>query len=245
MPKEETKKIVKVENQPSEVATFIKQAIENKLPVETMERLFALQKDFKAERARELFVQALANFQKKVPIIEKTKDVKNSDGTVRYSYAPMDSVIKQIKDTVSDNGFSYNWDSKREEAHIKVVCKLTHIAGHSEKSTFDVPIVPSKFMSSPQSYATAQSFAKRYTLLNVLGISTADEDTDANDTDNNEDAKSEKARIVFLLRRLKHKTDTKEQVGKAVMERTKLELEEKNYGEIISRLEIIVNENGI
>ena len=242
MPK--TNKVIKVENQPT-IVNLIEQAIQKDTSVETMERLFALQKDFKSEQAKEMFVQSLANFQKEVPVIEKTKDVMNRDGkTVRYSYAPMDSVIKQIKDSVSDNGFSYNWDSAREDKHIKVVCKLTHVAGHSEKSTFDVPIVPSQFMSSPQSYATAQSFAKRYTLLNVLGIATADEDNDSADTDNNGKPKSEKSQIVFRLKRLGKNTDTKQEIEKDVMALTELKLEQENFKEIIARLDLLVNEQG-
>ncbi len=238
--KKENKLIVK-EN---EISSFIQQAIDKSLPVETMERLFSLHKEVKAEQAREEFVLALSTFQKEVPIIKKTKKVFNKDGrTVRYTYAPIDSVIKQIKDPLSKNGFSYTWDSVREEEHIKVVCKLTHIAGHSEKSTFDIPIVKSEFMSSPQSYATAQSYAKRYTLLNVLGIGTADEDTDATDSDKDGTAKSQKAKIVFLLRSLGHETKTKEDIEKAINETAKLKLTAKNYEEIIERLQIIVNEN--
>ena len=234
--KKQTTEIVVKQN---EVAGFIQQAISQNLPVETMERLFTLHKEVKAENAREEFVLALAKFQSEVPVIKKTRKVFNRDGsTLRYMYAPMDSVIEQIKKPLAGNGFSYNWDSSREEKHIKVVCKLTHIAGHNEKSTFDIPIIESSFMSSPQSYATAQSYAKRYTLLNVLGIGTADEDTDAVDTDN-KGAKSEKARIVFLLRGLGEKTETKEQIQKAVKGIANLGLEKKNYGEIINRLDVV------
>ena len=239
--KQSTEMVVKKD----EVAGFIAQAIEKNLPVETMERLFTLHKEVKAEHAREEFVSALADFQAECPIIKKTKQVLNKDGrTVRYSYAPIDSVIEQIKKTLAGNGFSYNWDSAREEKHIKVICKLTHNAGHFETSTFDIPIVPSEFMSSPQSYATAQSYAKRYTLLNVLGIGTAEEDTDAQDTDN-KGAKSNKARIVFLLRGLGNKTETKQEIEKAVAKLTELTLEEKNYDEIVSRLEVITAERGL
>ena len=245
MTKEEKNKIVKVENQPT-VLTLIQQAIAKDSSVETMERLFALQKDYKTERSKELFIQALSNFQKEVPVILKTKDVMNRDGkTVRYSYAPMDSVVEQIKDYISKNGFSYNWDSERNEDHIKVICKLTHIAGHSDKSSFDVPIVKNQFMSSPQSYATAQSFAKRYTLLNVLGIGTADEDTDAQDTAEEVEAKSKKARIMFLLKRLSFEVETKSQIETAVLSTTKTKLEEKNFDEIIEKLEILANEQGV
>jgi len=238
-PKAKSRAIV-VKN--DEVAGFIQQAIENKLPVETMERLFVLHKEVKAEIAREEFVKALSTFQSTIPIILKTKKVLNKDGrTVRYMYAPMDSVIEQIKKPLSGNGFSYTWDSSRENQHIKVVCKLTHIRGHSEKSTFDIPIVESQYMTSPQSYATAQSYAKRYTLLNVLGIGTADEDDDALDTDN-KDTKSEKARIMFLLKGLGYPINTKEEIEKAVKKVTGLDLVEKNYTDIIGRLEIITSE---
>lgn len=235
--------IVKKEDvRKNDVAGFIQQAIEQKLPVEVMERLFVLHKEVKAEQAKEGFVLALADFQAKVPIIKKTKKVLNKDGrTIRYMYAPMDSVIQQIKKPLADNGFSYTWDSSREEKHIKVVCKLTHIAGHREQSTFDIPIVESQYMTSPQSYATAQSYAKRYTLLNVLGIGTADEDNDSLDTDN-KNTKSKKSRIIFLLRGLGKETKTKEQIKQAVQKLAQLDLEEKNFQEIINRLEVLTSE---
>ncbi len=97
-------------------------------------------------------------------------------------------------------------------------------------------------MTAPQKYASAQTFAKRYTLCNALGISTGDDDTDATDVKKEPDAKSDKAKIVFLLRALGKKTDTKDEVFGAVRELTKLEADEKNYGEIVDRLQILVNE---
>ena len=233
----------KMKERDNEISTFINNAIEKSLPVETMEKLFALRKEFKAEKAKEDFVIALSSFQGVCPVIKKTKKVLNKDGrTIRYMYAPMDSVIQQIKKPLCDNGLSYNWDSVREEEHIKVVCKLTNISGHSEKSTFDIPIVQSQFMTSPQSYATAQSYAKRYTLLNVLGIGTADEDTDATDSDNNAEPQSQKSKIILLLRKLGRKTETKEEIEKAIKEITSLPLKEENYDVIIERLELTINE---
>lgn len=238
--KKETKKEeTKLQVVEKEVSGFIENAITNKLPVETMEKLFNLRKEVKAEFAKEQFVIALSKFQNEVPIIEKTKKVTNKDGSLRYMYAPMDSVIKQIKSHLAENGFSYTWDSTREEQHIKVVCKLTHIDGHSEQSTFDIPIEQSAFMTSPQRYATAQSYAKRYTLLNVLGIGTADEDTDSTDTENDSSAKNPKSEIMILLRGLGYVVKTKADVEKAVDKAVGLKLLEKNYSEIVDRLEVL------
>jgi hypothetical protein len=64
------------------------------------------------------------------------------------------------------------------------------------------------YMTAPQKYASAQTFAKRYALCNVLGISTGDEDTDATDVNKENTAKSDKAKIMFLLKALEK--DSKE-----------------------------------
>jgi hypothetical protein len=101
-------------------------------------------------------------------------------------------------------------------------------------------------MTAPQKVASALTFAKRYTLCNILGISTGDEDTDANDVNKEPDVKSIKSKIVFLLNTLEEDTKTKENIEKAVLKLAKLKLEEKNFEEIKGRLEILVqdqNEN--
>jgi len=67
---------------------------------------------------------------------------------------------------------------------------------------------------------------------------TAEDDTDSTDTGKDASAKSEKARIMFILKGMGYETKTKEDVEKAVKEIAKLSLEEKNYKEIINRLEI-------
>ena len=237
--KKKTKEIVVRQN---EISGFIEKAIEKNLPVETMERLFTLRSKWKADQAKEAFVASLANFQSEVPIITKKKKVLNKDGSLRYLYAPMDSVIQQIRKHLADSGFSYTWDSTRDDQHIKVVCKLIHIEGHSEQSSFDIPIEKSQFMTSPQSYATAQSYAKRYTLLNVLGIGTADEDTDATDTGHKTKIVSKKSEIMHSLKRLGRKTDTKRQIEKGVKDIAHLDLVEKNYDDIIDRLGISIND---
>lgn len=227
----------------SEVAIFIQQAIENKLPVEVMEKLFTLQEKVKAQRAKEEFVRALAGFQAEVPVIKKTKQVLNSDGrTIRYQYAPIDSIIEQIKRPLADNGLSFTWEIENKTGFIKATAKVTHIFGHTETSSFEIPIDTKGYMTVPQQYASALTFAKRYALCNALGISTADEDTDATDVNIPPNVKSEKSRIVFLLRALGHDTATKEKVEAAVKKIAQLGLEQKNYKEIISRLEVTLKE---
>lgn len=230
----------------ADIGKFIEMAINKDVGVETLERLFSLHQQAKKEHAKEEFVKDMAKFQSLIPVIKKNKKVMNRDGkTVRYRYATMDSVIEQIKKPLAECGLSYSWEVAREDNHMKVTCTVRHRQGHSEQSSFEIPIVKSEYMSSPQTYATAQTYAKRYTLLNVLGIGTADEDTDAIDADDNADVKSQKARIIFLLKRLGVNTRDKDEIVKAISKKTKIELKEENFKEIINRLEIIVNEKEI
>lgn len=236
--------IIKKEESETSVDSFISQAIESKLPVDVMERLFVLRDKVKAEKAKECFMEALADFQKVCPIIQKNKKVLNKDGqTVRYTYASLDSIVDQIKKPLAECGLSYTWDVKNEQGFIRAIVTITHKYGHSQTSEFMIPIDTEGYMTAPQKYASALTFAKRYSLCNALGILTGDEDTDATDVEKEAVAKSDKAKIIFLLRNLKKDTKTKDQVEKNIKELTSLELSEKNYGEIVSRLEVLVKES--
>lgn len=234
---------IQVHQENGSVESLISQAIAGNVPVETLERLFSLRERVNAERAKAAFVEALATFQSQCPIIEKTKKVLNKDGrSVRYQYAPLDAIVNQIKKPLADNKLSYSWDVKHADNHMSVTVKITHVLGHSETSSLDIPISPDGYMTEPQKYASAQTYAKRYTLLNGLGITTADEDTDASDVGKEKDARSPKAKIMFRLRTLKQPTKTKEEIEAAVTKLTGLTLEDKNFEEIVTRLDVIIAE---
>lgn len=226
------------------VDSFITLAIEKNASVETMERLFILQKDVRAEQAREAFVLALASFQAECPVIEKRRKVfeRGSKDRVRYSYAAIEDIIDQIRIPLARNGLAYTWNIEIKDSMIVATVKITHQMGHSEVSEFTVPIDDNQYMTSPQRYASAQTFAKRYALTNALGIATAEEDTDAVDVESAKGPISPKAKIKFLLQSLGYKIETKEQADKAVLDVAKLELVEKNFEEIITRLEMTVKE---
>jgi len=247
-PKTEAKEVVVKEKrtaivpQEHSAETLIADAVKQGASVETIEKLIELQERMKATHAKEQFVQALAMFQSECPIIEKTKKVMGKDGKVRYQYAPLDSIIVQIRRILTKNNLSYTIDTENKNEMIVAMAKITHNLGHSETSSFAIPIDKEGYMTTPQKYASALTFAKRYALCNALGILTGEEDTDATDVGNEPDAKSEKSKIIFNLRTLGYNTSKKEDIEKAVKKATSLVLEEKNYEEIISRLEVTVKE---
>lgn len=224
------------------VDTFISQAIAGNLPVETMEKLFALRERVKAEAAREAFVKSMAMFQSNCPVIIKTKRVNNKSGELRYMFAPIDSIVEQIKKPLGDANLAYTFTVKNEKGLVTAICKVTHVLGHSEESSFEIPIDEEGYMTAPQKVASALTFAKRYALCNALGISTGDEDTDATDVGKDKTPKSVKSKIMLALRELGEKEVSPAGVKTAILKLTQLDAIDGNFDEILGRLEILVAE---
>jgi DNA-binding transcriptional regulator YiaG len=162
------------------VESLMAKAIEHGLSPETMEKFLAMRMQLKQEWAKEQYNKAMALFQSECPTIVKTKGVKTKSGIVAYKYAPIESIVEQVKPYLQKNGFSYSTGMEVLPDGVRVVCKVTHIDGHSEESAMQVPLgTKTEIMSQSQVTAAASTFAKRYAFCNAFGILTGDEDTDA------------------------------------------------------------------
>lgn len=177
--------------------SLISQAIDQKVPVETMEKLLAMRRELRAEKAKELYDIAMSKFQVECPIIVKSKKVLNKDKeSVRYAYAPLEEIIKQTKSFIQSNGFSYKIDAVVEDNWVTAICRITHEFGHSESSEFKIPVDKDSFMTAPQKFASALTFAKRYAFCNAFGILTGDEDNDGQDGSNEDKRKEQEFQVV-------------------------------------------------
>jgi hypothetical protein len=175
-------------------------AIEKQLPVETIERLLAMRRELKAEAAREAYFAALSRFQASYPKIEKRKAVYNKDGkSVRYWYAPLDDIIDTVRETLQSCGFSYTIKPVQEsDSYVTSTVIATHEAGHSEESSFTIPIDPEAYMNAPQKVASARTFGLRYAFCNVFGIVTGDQDDDTAQTYGLDDLLSIRDEMKYL-----------------------------------------------
>ena len=174
--------IIKVERG-SEAQTpmaLIAQAIQNNIPVETMEKLMDLQDRWEAKKAKHAYDAAMAAFQSECPVIKKTKPAKDNAGKVLYKFAPIEEIDAQTKELRMKHGFSHSFKTLTTEGKITAICIVKHTEGHSEESDFTVPSTGgTSIMSGPQKEAAALTFAKRYAFCNAFGIMTGDEDNDA------------------------------------------------------------------
>lgn len=168
--------------QVSSVDALLSQAVGAGADIGTLERLMALRKDMLAEEAKKAFNKAMAEFQAECPVIEKTKSVSTKSGDEAYKYAPIESVISQVKVLIQKHGFRYSTTMELSEdgTLVKAFCRVVHELGHEEISVMEVPLgAQTAVMSKSQVVAAAQTFAKRYAFLNAFGIMTGDTDNDA------------------------------------------------------------------
>ena len=180
----EEKQIKKIEKSAPalNIETLINQAVSANAPVESLERLLAMRKELKAEWAKEQFDKALSAFQGECPVIEKNKKVDftaKSGVRTKYNYAPLEVIVEQVKPFLTKHGFSYMFDTETN-GKMKVICKVKHLAGHSEITTFDMEIDQDAKMNVSQKYGAALTYAKRYAFCAAFAINVKDEDTDAN-----------------------------------------------------------------
>lgn len=175
----ESNAISNYKQESSAVESMIMTAIKEKVPVETMERFLAMRKELKAEFAKEQFDLAMSNFQAELPEIKKSKEVKDNGGKTLYKYAPLESIIGQVKGILSKHGLSYSVKTEVEADKVKSIVFIKHTAGHSEQSEMTTPLATKTgIMSQPQQIAATATFSKRYAFMNALGIMTGDEDSE-------------------------------------------------------------------
>lgn len=157
--------------------TLLLKAIETGQSVDTIERLLALRERLQAEASAQAYRQARLAVQREAPKILKTQSVKDKYGKERYKYATLEQITDVYKPLLVRNGFSYRYDTDAVSGAVTVIMTISHIGGHDETNRFRVPIDPGAFMSEPQKYESAMSFAQRICFRNGFGIITGQNDT--------------------------------------------------------------------
>jgi hypothetical protein len=162
-------------------------ALKQDAPVEALERLIALKERLDGKAAAEAFFAAKADFQRVCPRIHKSSKVdfaSSTGGRVQYAFAALDSIADTINPLLHERGLSYAWDTSIEGATATVRCTLRHTGGHSETSQFLSPTTSkTPGMSDQQRYGAAVKYAMRWSLIQVLGLVTTDDDNDAAEVD--------------------------------------------------------------
>jgi hypothetical protein len=161
---------------------LIEKALDTGAGIETMERLVALAKEVREVQAREAWYEAMAQFQKACPVIKKssTAKIQTSRASYSYRYAPLEEVVNTIAPVMGRLGLSISWRSRVEQDKVIVSCRVSHTLGHHEESgEIAMPIDtrdPSVGATPPQRVGIAATYAKRYSLLGIIGMAPEGDD---------------------------------------------------------------------
>ncbi|NCX55964.1 MAG: hypothetical protein EBW87_02045 [Burkholderiaceae bacterium] len=155
-----------------------------------LEKFLELRAKEQARAARIEFLEAKANFQRECPAIKKTNEVdfKHRDKETRtnYWYADLDTIIETVKSPLAASGLSYEWKTEEKSDGIKVTCILSHAGGHCESDTLTGQPDVSGGKAGIQAKASTITYLRRYTLTNVLGISSGGRDDDGRSAGSND-----------------------------------------------------------
>lgn len=162
---------------------LIELAVTKGADVSQLEKLMDLYERWNKEQARKEFFKALANFQKECPPLKKNRTAKfaskGGDQTISYNWADLAEITSQIKEPMHNNGLSYRWEFTDKDDRYECDCVITHINGHSEHSRMSGGKETSGTKNEIQAIGSTRTYLQRYTLIAALGISTAEDDTDA------------------------------------------------------------------
>lgn len=117
---------------------------------------------------------ALASFQAELPQIKKDQTARvNSDkGSYSYTYADLATVSLQVMPLLGKHGLSFtSWPSTTQRGFM-LRYYLLHESGEQMSGEYPLPVD----VKSPQAMGSAITYARRYALCSVTGVSPDDDD---------------------------------------------------------------------
>lgn len=162
---------------PMEMVAF---AVQSGQSLDTVRELMQLEREWKADKAREAYVAAMAAFKSEPIRITKDREVDYTYNGKRtnYRHASLAEVVDAVVAAMGKHGLSHRWETKQEGNVITVTCTITHQLGHSEQTTLSGSPDESGGKNKIQAIGSTVTYLQRYTLMAATGVAAADMDDD-------------------------------------------------------------------
>lgn len=173
-----------VVSQETETVSLIERlAKDPSVDVDKLERLLQMQERVLARNAEAAFNQAMTAAQMEMGRI--SADATNPQTRSKYaSYGKLDSVLRPI---YTKHGFALSFDEAppSQPQHVKVLCHVSHVGGHSRLYTKELPAdgkgaKGGDVMTLTHAAGAAMSYAMRYLLKGIFNVAIGEEDNDGN-----------------------------------------------------------------
>lgn len=163
--------------------SVLREAVQQGANVETLERIFAMQRQMLAYDAEVAFNAALARVQAQVTRIGA--DATNPQTRSKYAtYAALDRALRPL---YSKEGFSLSFTTGPQTIPdtIHLVCHLSHKQGHTRLYEIDMPndgkgAKGGDVMTKTHATGAASSYGMRYLLKMIFNVAIGEDDRDGN-----------------------------------------------------------------
>ncbi len=146
------------------------------IDVDKMAKLLEVQKDWEANEAKKAYHVAMAAFKENPPVIIKDKNVSYSN--TRYKHASLANVASTINSALGKHGLAAAWTTGQKDGMVHVVCRITHILGHSESTELFAAPDATGSKNAIQSIGSTVTYLQRYTILALTGLATDEHEND-------------------------------------------------------------------
>lgn len=148
--------------------------------VAAIEKLVGLYERMQDKKAEQLFAAAFVRLQAEMPKVQATKPVQNRDGSLRYRFAPLEEIVKQIGPSLKEHGFTFSFSERFDSGRMIETCTLMHVGGWKRTNEFSVRVGGGPpGCTETQADGAASQYARRYALCDALGIVIEHLDEDA------------------------------------------------------------------
>lgn len=166
-----------------QVSMFERLALDPSVDVGKLEKLIEMQERIARMNAEAAFNAAMSEAQSEMRPV--STDATNPQTRSRYAtYAKLDSALRPV---YSKHGFalSFNTAESPYQDHVRVLCKVTHRAGHAELRQVDMPAdgkgaKGGDVMTKTHAAGSAFSYGMRYLLKMIFNVAVGEGDDDGN-----------------------------------------------------------------
>jgi hypothetical protein len=162
-----TRELAPIERPQNQIAMMLQGVIEKGITkdnAEALSKLAELYEKMESKNAEREFNTAFVKLQSELPVIVASSVIPNRGRYERY-----EDVWRQVSPMLNANGFSVSYSQAADEKRITVTCKLSHISGYSQPTSFSVRL-GGRADSETQADCKASTTAKRNALLQALNI---------------------------------------------------------------------------
>lgn len=153
------------------------------MDVEKLSKLLEMQERWDATQAKKAYVVAMSEFKKNPPEILKDKTVSYKQTS--YNHASLGNVTACINKALCEHGLTASWQTGQVDEQVNVICKITHVDGHSEETSLSAAPDSSGSKNPIQAIGSTVTYLQRYTLLALTGLATYEQDDDGGEPRDN------------------------------------------------------------